>query len=80
MLYAMDYPYQFVPEEVKVTDDLADQRRGQKEALPDQRGASFSTETYHIDCWVPQVAPTRQTSDGEGGAHCLRIFSCGPRR
>ena len=23
VLYAMDYPYQFVPEEVKVTDDLA---------------------------------------------------------
>jgi 2,3-dihydroxybenzoate decarboxylase len=22
VLYAMDYPYQFVPEEVKVTDDL----------------------------------------------------------
>lgn len=23
VLYAMDYPYQFVPEEVKVTDNLA---------------------------------------------------------
>jgi 2,3-dihydroxybenzoate decarboxylase len=30
LMYAMDYPYQFVPEEVKVTDELPiteDQRR-----------------------------------------------------
>ncbi len=41
VLYAMDYPYQFVPEEVSVTDELPDQRRGQKDAVPNERGKGF---------------------------------------
>ena len=38
VLYAMDYPYQFVPEEVKIADALPMSDRGQEEVLPDERG------------------------------------------
>ena len=39
LMYAMDYPYQFVPEEVNVTDSLPIALRRPQGVLPNQRGA-----------------------------------------
>ena len=39
VMYAMDYPYQFVPEEVNVTDELPIAVRGPQGVLSDERGA-----------------------------------------
>ncbi len=59
VLYAMDYPYQFVPEEVKVTDDLPISNADKKKLYQTNAEQVFSLRAAKAANWmiynVPQV-------------------------
>jgi 2,3-dihydroxybenzoate decarboxylase len=49
VLYAMDYPYQFVPEEVKVTDELPINREDKKKLYQTNAETVFSLVGMEVE-------------------------------